>query len=174
MYRTRYLLIAVFTLLIGCGHSDRDQAKRREELAKEKAHLAAQRAKEDARKLGHEVKQEAHELRQNIDRALSSPGQASSTGSADEKLRNGAEDLRQAGKQAAVKLDRAAIIAGVKAKLAADVGLSTVTSVDVDTSGHVVTLRGTVSSEDQKREAEQAAMQVSGVSRVINDLRVAP
>jgi osmotically-inducible protein OsmY len=62
--------------------------------------------------------------------------------------------------------------AKVKAKLASDVGLSTVTGVDVDTSGHVVTLRGTVSSESQKLEAERAASHVNGVEKVINDLKV--
>ncbi len=64
------------------------------------------------------------------------------------------------------------MIAKVKAKLATDVGLSTVTGVDVDASGQVVTLRGTVSSEDEKQRAEQAVRQISGVTRVINDLTV--
>jgi osmotically-inducible protein OsmY len=56
--------------------------------------------------------------------------------------------------------------------LAADVGLSTVTSVDVDATGQVVTLRGTVSSEDQKQQAANAVRQLSGVTNVINLLRV--
>jgi osmotically-inducible protein OsmY len=54
------------------------------------------------------------------------------------------------------------------------VGLSAAASVDVDTNGQVVTLRGTVSSEEQKQEAAQAAMQVSGVIKVINFLQVKP
>jgi osmotically-inducible protein OsmY len=62
----------------------------------------------------------------------------------------------------------------VKAKLATDVGVSTAASVDVDSTGQVVTLRGTVDSEEQKQQAEQAVMQVNGVTKVINLLQVKP
>jgi osmotically-inducible protein OsmY len=65
-------------------------------------------------------------------------------------------------------------MAKVKAKLASDVGLSTVTTVDVRTTGDVVTLRGTVSTLEQKQHAEQAALQVAGVRRVVNELTVKP
>ena len=87
---------------------------------------------------------------------------------------NAGQSLRTAGAHAAVKLDRAATIARVKAKLATDVGLSAAASVDVDTSGQVVTLRGTVSSTEQKQQAERAVTELSGVTRVINLLQVKP
>ncbi len=89
-------------------------------------------------------------------------------------MRRGGQDLRAAGEKAGVKLDHAAMVAKVKAKLATDVGLSTVTGIDVDASGQVVTLRGTVASEEQKQQAEQAVMQLGGVTKVINDLKVNP
>jgi osmotically-inducible protein OsmY len=73
-----------------------------------------------------------------------------------------------------VKLDHAALIAKIKTKLATDVGLSTVTGVDVDASGRIVTLHGTVDSVQQKQEAERAALQVGGVTKVIDDLQVRP
>ncbi len=158
---------ALLALLIGCSRSDRENTSRKTAEAKEKARA-------EARKLEAEAKNEAHNLRQNIDHALSSTGQANTTARAEEKLRQGGEDLRAAGDQAAVKLDRAATIAKVKAKLAARLGMSTVTNIDVGSSGHVVTLRGAVSSEDQKRQAEEAALEVSGVTKVVDQLQVKP
>lgn len=89
-----------------------------------------------------------------------------------QKLSTAGQELRAESKRAAVKLDRAAMIAKIKTKLATDAGLSTATSVDVDVTGQVVTLRGTVSSEDQKRQAERVVKQIDGVSRVIDDLEV--
>jgi BON domain len=167
---------ALLALLIGCNKADQQNADQRAAEAKQKARLEAQRMREDARKLGYRAKQEAGSLRQNIDRALqgTGPAQGGGTGQAEEKLRRGGADLRVAGNQAAVKLDHAAMIAKVKAKLATDVGLSTVTGVDVDARGQVVTLRGTVASEQQKQEAEQAVLRLSGVTRVVNELTVKP
>lgn len=149
---------AVLGICLGCSQSDRQTERQKSAEAQEKA-----------KKLGQELKQEAKELDRNINRAVGEPG---GTGQAEQKLKDGGEKLRVAGDQAGVKLDHAATIARVKAKLASDVGLSTVTSVDVDASGQVVTLRGTVSSEDQKQRAEDAVKQLDGVTRVVNLLRV--
>ncbi len=155
-------------LFIGCSNSDRDRAH-------EKASEAKQKTRQEAHKLTQEVKQGARSLDQKIDQALKSePVHSNGTTEAGQKLRRGGQELRAAGGQAAVKLDHAAMIAKVKAKLASDVGLATVTSVDVDTTGQVVTLRGTVSSAEQKQQAEQAALQVNGVTRVINNLQIQP
>jgi osmotically-inducible protein OsmY len=96
------------------------------------------------------------------------------TAQAEAKLKQGTAELRDAGAKAGVKLDQASLIAKVKAKLANDVGLSTATAVEVDARGRVVTLRGTVASEDQKQRAERAARQVDGVTTVLNELRVTP
>jgi osmotically-inducible protein OsmY len=76
--------------------------------------------------------------------------------------------------QASAKLDNAALLAKVKAKLASDVGLSTVKNVNIDTRDSVVTLRGTVGSEMQRQDAERAASQVSGVTKVVNELKITP
>ncbi|MBV9155304.1 MAG: BON domain-containing protein [Acidobacteriaceae bacterium] len=158
----------VLTVCVGCSNSDRDRAR-------EKASEAKQKTREEARKLTQEVKQDVHALNQKINGALENhPVKSNDAGEARQKLKRGAEDLRVAGGQATVKLDHAATIARVKAKLATDMGLSTVTNVDVDASGQVVTLRGTVVSAEQKQEAERAALEVSGVTRVINNLQVQP
>lgn len=122
------------------------------------------------------AKQEARDLGHKINQAVNSggPATAGTTESAEEKLRRGSEELRVAGEKAGVKLDHAALIAQVKAKLAADVSLSTATSISVDAHGQIVTLRGSVPSEEQKHEAEQVASQISGVTTVVNRLTVQP
>lgn len=164
----RAFSITMLVLCSACSNHDR-------ETAHEKAEKAKQKTQQEARKLTEEVRRDARALDQKLGQALNSkPVHSNSTTEAREKLRHGGEELRAATGQAAVKLDRAAMIAKVKAKLATDVGFSTVTSVDVDTTGQVVTLHGTVSSPEQKHQAEQAVLQVNGVSRVINDLRVGP
>src|SRR5579884_4113178 len=167
-------LVLLF-LLAACSQSSQQTAKERGAEAKERARHAGERLNQDARTFGHEIKQEAHSFGQKFGAALNSTGPAASgTSQPAEKVEQGGRDLRVEAGKAGVKLDRAAIIAKVKAKLAADVGLSTVTSIDVDTTGQVVTLRGTVNSVQQKQLAEQAALQVNGVNKVIDDLQVNP
>ena len=163
---SRVLLAGLLAMLTACRPSSRQQTDRRTAEAKRKADAEGQRLRDDAHRLG-----------QNIHQALNGTGTgASPTQSAEEKLRRGGEDLRVAGGEAAVKLDRAAVIAKVKTKLATATGLSTVTGINVslDSSGQVVTLSGRVASEAQKSSAGQAASEVSGVTKVINDLDVRP
>lgn len=66
----------------------------------------------------------------------------------------------------------AALTTKVKSALAADVGLRTVTGIDVDSADGVVTLKGRVSSASEKRRAEQVAKKVDGVNSVKNQLRI--
>lgn len=159
---------AIIALSLACTNSD-------EARAREKAERAKQRAREELRNLGQQAKREARKLDENVNDSMrhGQPGPEGTAG-ANEKLHNAGQELRSAGREAAVKLDRGAMIAKVKAKLATDVGLAAAGSVDVDTNGQVVTLRGTVSSDEQKREAERAASQVSGVTKVVNLLQVKP
>lgn len=122
------------------------------------------------------AKQEARDLSNKIQHAVNSPGPAGagSAQTAEQKLKQGSEDLRAAGEKAGVKLDKAALIAKVKTKLATDVGLSTATSIDVDVRGGVVTLKGSVSSEGNKHQAEESVKQLEGVTQVVNDLIIKP
>jgi hyperosmotically inducible protein len=167
--------LALIIILAGCSPSNQEKAKQREEQAKAKARQAEQRFTRDARKLGHEVKQDANSFTKNFQAAMNSSGPADGgTSQPEKKLEQGGHDLRVEAGKAGTKLDHAALVAKVKAKLAADVGLSTVTSVDVDTTGQVVTLRGTVNSVQQRELAEQAALQVNGVTKVIDHLQVNP
>jgi len=164
----------VLALLVGCSRSSQQTAQEREAQARVKADQAAKRLDEDAKHLGHEAKEEAHVLGQKINSAIENKNGTAYNGTseAEQKIERGGQELKVDAGKAAVKLDRAALAARVKAKLASDVGLSTVTAVDVDASGQVVTLRGTVDSVQQKQLAEQAALQVSGVTRVVDDLTV--
>jgi len=163
------LMTAMVALVsIACSQSDQEKAR-------ERAAEARRKAREEAHELAHEAKRAASELKGQIKQATQGNGPGATGGDGDgQKLRHGGEDLRAAGSEATVKLDHAAMIAKVKAKLASDVGLSTVTRVEVDDSGQVVTLRGTVDSPEQKTQAERAVRQVEGVTRVVNNLQVRP
>ena len=70
------------------------------------------------------------------------------------------------------QVDDAGIKTSVKAKLAADVRLSTLTNVDVNSTNGVVTLSGQVHNPDEKRLAGEVARGVDGVVRVNNELQV--
>ena len=70
------------------------------------------------------------------------------------------------------QIDDAGIKTAVKAKLAADVRLSTLTNVDVNSTNGVVTLSGQVRTADEKRLAGEVARGVDGVVRVNNELQV--
>lgn len=70
------------------------------------------------------------------------------------------------------QVDDAAIKTSVKTKLAADVRLSTLTNIEVNSTNGVVTLAGEVHNPDEKRLAGEVARSVDGVVRVNNDLQV--
>ncbi len=70
------------------------------------------------------------------------------------------------------QVDDAAIKTAVKAKLAADVKLSTLTNIEVNSTNGVVTLAGQVRDESDRIAAENVARSVDGVVRVNNNLQV--
>jgi osmotically-inducible protein OsmY len=117
----------------------------------DKARQRQGEAEQKIRKLGREAKQQAREMDRNIKDAVQ-------------------PDREHAGE----KLDNAALLAKVKAKLASDIGVATLTNVNVDTRGSVVTLRGTIASDTQRQEIQRTVSQVSGVTSVVNELKVAP
>ena len=73
---------------------------------------------------------------------------------------------------AGTQVDDTAIKTKVKAKLAADVRLSTLTNIEVNSTNGVVTLAGQVHNPDEKRLAEQVTLSVEGVVKVNNELQV--
>ena len=66
----------------------------------------------------------------------------------------------------------ASLTAKVKTALASDVGMKTMTNIDVDSNEGVVTLKGKVDTADAKKKAEAIAKKVDGVKRVKNELKV--
>ena len=60
----------------------------------------------------------------------------------------------------------------VKTALASDVGMKTMTNIDVDSNNGVVTLKGKVDSADMKKKAADIAKKVDGVKSVKNELKV--
>ncbi len=70
------------------------------------------------------------------------------------------------------QVDDAGIKTAVKAKLAADVRLSTLTNVEVNSTNGIVTLAGQVRTAEDRRLAGDVARSVDGVVRVNNELQV--
>jgi osmotically-inducible protein OsmY len=68
--------------------------------------------------------------------------------------------------------DDAAIEAKIKAKLATDVGATTITSVEVNVTNGVVTLAGPVGTQDEKQRIEAVARGIEGVTSVTNNIQV--
>jgi osmotically-inducible protein OsmY len=72
------------------------------------------------------------------------------------------------------QVDDFQITAQVKAKLASDVGMASVTNISVNSTNSVVTLSGMVDSPEIKTKAESVARAVPKVTRVVNNLQVTP
>lgn len=71
------------------------------------------------------------------------------------------------------QVDDLQITAQVKAKLASDVGPTSVTNVSVNSTNAVVTLSGQVDTAATRTKAESVAKSVPKVARVVNNLQVA-
>lgn len=87
-----------------------------------------------------------------------------STATATDKMANAAD-------KAGAKIDDAAITTKVKAALMAEPGLRSL-EINVDTRDNVVTLNGTVDSQEKKQRAMQLAQGVEGVKSVSDNLVV--
>jgi hyperosmotically inducible periplasmic protein len=64
------------------------------------------------------------------------------------------------------------ITTAVKSKLATDVQLRSIVTIEVNTTNGVVTLAGEVNDPALKAEAEKVARSVDGVTKVNNNLQV--
>ena len=71
------------------------------------------------------------------------------------------------------QVDDMKIAAQVKAKLASDVGVSTVANISVNSTNGVVTLSGQVDSSATKAKAVSVAGAVPNVAKVVDVLQVA-
>lgn len=83
------------------------------------------------------------------------------------------EKMGEQTEKAAAAIDDAEITARVKAAIFAEQGLKTL-KIDVDTAKSVVTLNGTVDSQESSDKAKALASAVTGVKDVENRLVVKP
>ena len=97
------------------------------------------------------------------------------TGEAADATKDAAREARDraagAADAAQNALADATITSGVKGKFLADTAVSGL-KIDVDTSGGVVTLTGTVSTRAEADRAVALARETNGVTRVVDNLRV--
>jgi osmotically-inducible protein OsmY len=84
-----------------------------------------------------------------------------------------AERMTEGVNRASEALDDAALTAKIKSKMALD-DLVRARTIDVDTVDAVVTLRGTVTSTQERDRALQLARETLGVRSVIDQLRLTP
>ena len=133
-----------------------------------------ERAKREARRVEQQTKRAASEISDNAKQAIEKAHVEATdrSASASEKLRAGRQNLRRDAGRAQTAFNEASVTAQVKSKLASEVGFHPATEIAVHTTGSVVTLEGEVESADQKQAAERVAASVSGVTRVVNHLRV--
>lgn len=159
-------VLAAALTATSCNQGDKERAQQRTDEA-------GRKAQHELQQLGTEAKRDAQKVRSELDKGMNGNVNPSMAG-AQEKLQRAERVAHSESEKAGKVLDRATVIARVKAKLASDVGLSSVGQVRVEYSGGIVTLRGSVVSADQRRLAEQAASQTDGVQQVRNELIVQP
>jgi osmotically-inducible protein OsmY len=141
------MAIALIAFIAGCSRQERVNADKARDKARAEAH-----------KLSTEAKQEAQKLSVEVGKGMNgSP--SPSADQAEHKLQHAGQEV-----------SHETLIARVKTKIAANVGLATMSTVRVDVNGSVVTLSGTVVGADQKRLAGESASQVDGVSHVVNNI----
>lgn len=107
-----------------------------------------------------------------------SPSAAADSIDVEAARQRGAELAREAAekaREAATTLDKAAtegaITAKIKSKMALDDHVKA-RAIDVDTSGTVVTLTGTVRSQEERERAVRLAKETDGVTAVVDKLEV--
>ena len=82
------------------------------------------------------------------------------------------ETAADAANRAGEILSDGSLTAKIKSKMALDDSVQA-RSIDVSTTDHVVTLRGTARSQAERERAVQLARETAGVTRVIDNLTVA-
>ena len=158
--------LAIISLLIssGCQRSDQEAARERGERFKAKAQAAAKQLERDGKELAAKANEKARELK--------SSGNSNGGDSPEDKLKRGAAELNREGKEAGAKLSQMGQSAKVKYNLSTALGIGAISKIEVDSNGGTVTLRGSIPSADGRAQAERVALSTSGVTRVVNELRV--
>jgi hyperosmotically inducible periplasmic protein len=138
---------------LGCGKDSAIEV-RHDNQGKEEIKIDKGKIRDNLHQAGEELSKDAHNL-----------GQA---------IRKGAHDVDQkVGPAARESLADAALTARVKARLIAATDLNGI-RIHVSSRDGQVTLSGTVSSEENRLEAEKIARHTDGVVEVDNHLEVGP
>jgi len=82
------------------------------------------------------------------------------------------QPLAMAAQSAKGMVDDSTITTEVKAKMAKDTRLGTLTGIEVNTTNGVVTLAGKVKDKSEKKQATKVAKSIKGVKSVKNELQV--
>ena len=72
-----------------------------------------------------------------------------------------------------VHVNETSMTTAIKARLATDARVSTLTGIGVHTSDDIVRLTGTVADDAERRHVETIARRLAGDNRVISELQVA-
>ena len=81
------------------------------------------------------------------------------------------EQTADAAERARRAMTEGSLTAKIKAKMALDDSVKAL-NIDIDTSGSVVTLSGTVDDENQRTRAVQLARETAGVTQVVDKLQL--
>jgi osmotically-inducible protein OsmY len=189
----RALLLAVSGALLGftaCNKSSQEKASEKSAEVRQDADKAMQDIKEDAQKASAKVEDEAKQAAKDIKEKASDARKdiAKESGKASDSVRNEkgektvkgearqtSRDMKEAlgmdqGKTEADKKLNERIRTAIKANKVAARDADDVTLVTED--GHV-RLKGTVASEEAKKEIASAARKVAGLTKVNDDVKVA-
>jgi hyperosmotically inducible protein len=131
-------------------------------IDRSKVDTAAQKTKEGLNKAVDATATAAEKTKEGVVKGL---------GKAEEGVSKGAEKTAEATAKAADKTTDATVTTRVKASFTGEQLLKD-TAIDVDTNDHIVTLRGTVNTNEARMRAGELASRVDGVAKVVNDLVV--
>ena len=165
-------LIAAFILTTSCSQNEQTQANQKAEEARQKAEAAAHRMKQSAQQLAQAAKHKTQQLDQDLNRGINKDEDAPSH--LDDKVEEATRGAKTLGRTVEDKANKTALLAQVKTKLASDVGLSTMTGVEVETTNTSIILTGTVPTREDSNRAEASVESVAGGRQVVNRLRVQP
>ena len=157
--------------------STKQAASDAEQDAKDAAHDAKHDAKDAAHDAKHDAKDAAHDAKHDVkDAAHDAKHDADDTASdvkddATDTAREAGRETREATGTAGQAVSDGWITTTVNSSF---VGVDALdgSDIDVDTNGHVVTLRGTVPSDAARARAMSLAKQVDGVRSVKDELKI--
>jgi hyperosmotically inducible protein len=146
--------------LAGCQDHDSAISTQRDADGKTTVHVDGDKVDQNFEQANKDLKAAGQQLKQG----------AQEVGGA---IQRGAEKVdEKVGPVAREVLNDASVTAKVKARLMADPDVAAL-HIDVDTADGQVTLKGTVSTADERAEAEKLANHTEGVKSVVNLIQVA-